>query len=83
MKLGRNLLVVPRALLLPIVIIKFDYRDVDGIVVGDSGLGLWRRIFTLPHSERYHKGVLLGLTGANLVISNAYLGLTRTIKWMI
>ncbi len=74
-RLGRNLQVVSRAVVVAIGINALGYREVLGIAVGDSEAeGFWRQ-FLSSLKER-------GLTGTRLVISDAHLGLTAAIKRM-
>ena len=74
-RLGRNLQVVSRAVVVAIGINALGYREVLGIAVGDSEAeGFWRQ-FLGSLKER-------GLTGNRLVISDAHLGLTAAIKRM-
>jgi putative transposase len=74
-RLGRNLQVVSRAVVVAIGINALGYREVLGIAVGDSEAeGFWRQ-FLGSLKER-------GLTGTRLVISDAHLGLTAAIKRM-
>ena len=74
-RLGRNLQVCSRAVVVAIGINALGYREVLGIAVGDSEAeGFWRQ-FLGSLKER-------GLTGTRLVISDAHLGLTAAIKRM-
>ena len=74
-RLGRNLQVVSRAVVVAIGINALGYREVLGIAVGDSEAeGFWRQ-FLGSLKER-------GLKGTRLVISDAHLGLTAAIKRM-
>jgi putative transposase len=74
-RLGRNMQVVSRAVVVAIGINALGYREVLGIAVGDSEAeGFWRQ-FLGSLKER-------GLTGTRLVISDAHLGLTAAIKRM-
>ena len=74
-RLGRNLQVVSRAVVVAIGINALGYREVLGIAVGDSEAeGFWRQ-FLGSLKER-------GLTGTRLVISDAHLGLTAAINRM-
>ncbi len=74
-RLGRNMQVVSRAVVVAIGINALGYREVLGIAVGDSEAeGFWRQ-FLSSLKER-------GLTGTRLVISDAHLGLTAAIKRM-
>ena len=74
-RLGRNLQVVSRAVVVAIGINALGYREVIGIAVGDSEAeGFWRQ-FLGSLKER-------GLDGTRLVISDAHLGLTAAIKRM-
>ena len=74
-RLGRNMQVVSRAVVVAIGINALGYREVLGIAVGDSEAeGFWRQ-FLGSLKER-------GLTGNRLVISDAHLGLTAAIKRM-
>jgi putative transposase len=82
-RLGRNLQVVSRAVVVAIGINALGFREVLGIAVGDSEAeGFWRQ-FLGSLKER-------GLTGTRLVISVgkafpggvAHLGLTAAIKRM-
>jgi putative transposase len=67
-RLGRNMWVVSRAVVVPIGINALGYREVLGIAVGDSGAeGFWR-LFLGSLKER-------GLDGTRLVISDAHPGL--------
>jgi putative transposase len=74
-RLGRNMQVVSRAVVVAIGINALGYREVLGIAVGDSEAeGFWRQ-FLGSLKER-------GLTGTRLVISDAHLGLTAAIRRM-
>jgi len=74
-RIGRNLQVVSRAVVVAIGINALGYREVLGIAVGDSEAeGFWRQ-FLGSLKER-------GLKGTRLVISDAHLGLTAAIKRM-
>jgi putative transposase len=74
-RLGHNLQVCSRAVVVAIGINALGYREVLGIAVGDSEAeGFWRQ-FLGSLKER-------GLTGTRLVISDAHLGLTAAIKRM-
>ena len=74
-RLGRNMQVVSRAVVVAIGINALGYREVLGIAVGDSEAeGFWRQ-FLSSLKER-------GLDGTRLVISDAHLGLTAAIKRM-
>ncbi|MCP9889429.1 transposase [Cyanobium sp. ATX 6A2] len=74
-RLGRNMRVVSRAVVVAIGINALGYREVLGIAVGDSEAeGFWRQ-FLGSLKER-------GLDGTRLVISDAHLGLTAAIKRM-
>ncbi|WP_255510532.1 IS256 family transposase [Cyanobium sp. LEGE 06143] len=74
-RLGRNMQVVSRAVVVAIGINALGYREVLGIAVGDSEAeGFWRQ-FLGSLKER-------GLDGTGLVISDAHLGLTAAIKRM-
>jgi putative transposase len=74
-RLGRNLQVVSRAVVVAIGINALSYREVLGIAVGDSEAeGFWRQFLS---SLKEH-----GLTGTRLVISDAHLGLTAAMKRM-
>nr|WP_255144111.1 IS256 family transposase [Synechococcus sp. EJ6-Ellesmere] len=74
-RLGRNMQVVSRAVVVAIGINALGYREVLGIAVGDSETeGFWRQ-FLGSLKER-------GLDGTRLVISDAHLGLTAAIKRM-
>ena len=74
-RLGQNMQVVSRAVVVAIGINALGYREVLGIAVGDSEAeGFWRQ-FLGSLKER-------GLTGTRLVISDAHLGLTAAIKRM-
>ena len=74
-RLGRNMQVCSRAVVVAIGINALGYREVLGIAVGDSEAeGFWRQ-FLGSLKER-------GLTGTRLVISDAHLGLTAAIKRM-
>ena len=74
-RLGRNMQVVSRAVVVAIGINALGYREVLGIAVGDSEAeGFWRQ-FLGSLKER-------GLDGTRLVISDAHLGLTAAIKRM-
>jgi len=74
-RLGRNLQVVSRAVVVAIGINALGYREVLGIAVGDSEAEAFWRQFLGSLKER-------GLTGTRLVISDAHLGLTAAIKRM-
>jgi putative transposase len=82
-RLGRNLQVVSRAVVVAIGINALGYREVLGIAVGDSEAEAFWRQFLSSLKER-------GLTGTRLVISVgeafpggvAHLGLTAAIKRM-
>ena len=74
-RLGQNMQVVSRAVVVAIGINVLGYREVLGIAVGDSEAeGFWRQ-FLGSLKER-------GLTGTRLVISDAHLGLTAAIRRM-
>jgi transposase-like protein len=74
-RLGRNMQVVSRGVVVTIGINALGYREVLGIAVGDSEAeGFWR-----PFLGSLKE---LGLTGARLVISDAHLGLKAAIKRM-
>jgi putative transposase len=74
-RLGQNMQVVSRAVVVAIGINDLGYREVLGIAVGDSEAeGFWRQ-FLGSLKER-------GLTGTRLVISDAHLGLTAAIRRM-
>jgi putative transposase len=74
-RLGRNMQVCSRAVVVAIGINALGYREVLGIAVGDSEAeGFWRQ-FLGSLKER-------GLQGTRLVISDAHLGLTAAIKRM-
>ena len=74
-RLGRNMQVCSRAVVVAIGINALGYREVLGIAVGDSEAeGFWRQ-FLGSLKER-------GLDGTRLVISDAHLGLTAAIKRM-
>ena len=74
-RLGRNLQVVSRAVVVAIGINALGYREVLGIAVGESeAKGFWR-LFLGSLKER-------GLAGTRLVISDAHLGLTAAIQRM-
>jgi putative transposase len=74
-RLGRNMQVVSRAVVVAIGINALGYREVLGIAVGDSEAeGFWRQ-FLGSLKER-------GLDGTLLVISDAHLGLTAAITRM-
>ncbi|QPN71750.1 transposase [Synechococcus sp. CBW1108] len=74
-RLGQNMQVVSRAVVVAIGINVLGYREVLGIAVGDSEAeGFWRQ-FLGSIKER-------GLTGTRLVISDAHLGLTAAIRRM-
>ena len=74
-RLGHNMQVVSRAVVVAIGINALGYREVLGIAVGDSEAeGFWRQ-FLGSLKER-------GLDGTRLVISDAHLGLTAAIKRM-
>jgi putative transposase len=74
-RLGPNMQVVSRAVVVAIGINALGYREVLGIAVGDSEAeGFWRQ-FLGSLKER-------GLEGTRLVISDAHLGLTAAIKRM-
>jgi len=74
-RLGRNMQVVSRAVVVAIGINVLGYREVLGIAVGDSEAeGFWRQ-FLGSLKER-------GLTGTRLVISDAHMRLTAAIKRM-
>jgi putative transposase len=84
-RLGQNMQVVSRAVVVAIGINDLGYREVLGIAVGDSEVlgiavgdseaeGFWRQ-FLGSLKER-------GLTGTRLVISDAHLGLTAAIRRM-
>ena len=74
-RLGRNLQVVSRAVVVAIGINALGFREVLGIAVGDSEAEAFWRQFLGSLKER-------GLTGTRLVISDAHLGLTAAIKRM-
>ena len=74
-RLGRNMQVVSRAVVVGIGINALGYREVLGIALGDSEAeGFWRQ-FLGSLKER-------GLDCTRLVISDAHLGLTAEIKRM-
>jgi putative transposase len=74
-RLGRNMQVCSRAVVVAIGINALGYREVLGIAVGDSEAeGFWRQFLG---SLKEH-----GLTGTRLVISDAHMGLTAAIKRM-
>jgi putative transposase len=75
-RLGRNMQVCSRAVVVAIGSNALGYREVLGIAVGDSEAeGFWRQFFGSLKQR--------GLTGTRLVISDAYLGLTAAIKRMV
>jgi transposase-like protein len=74
-RLGRNLQVVSRAVVVAIGINALGFREVLGIAVGDSEAEAFWCQFLGSLKER-------GLTGTRLVISDAHLGLTAAIKRM-
>ncbi len=74
-RLGRNMQVVSRAVVVAIGINALGYREVLGIAVGDSEAeGFWRQFLRSLNGR--------GLDGSRLVISDAHLGLTAAIKRM-
>ena len=74
-RLGRNLQMVSRAVVVAIGINALGFREVLGIAVGNSEAEAFWRQFLGSLKER-------GLTGTRLVISDAHLGLTASIKRM-
>ena len=74
-RLGHNMQVVSRAVVVAIGINALGYREVLGIAVGDSEAETFWRQFMGSLKER-------GLTGTRLVISDAHLGLKAAIKRM-
>jgi transposase-like protein len=82
-RLGRNLQVVSRAVVVAIGINALGYREVLGIAVGDSEAeGFWRQFLGSLIAAGFCEAVERGLTGTRLVISDAHLGLTPAIKRM-
>jgi transposase-like protein len=91
-RLGRNLQVVSRAVVVAIGINALGFREVLGIAVGDSEAeGFWRQFLgSLIAIGFICEAVERGLTGTRLVISVgeafpggvAHLGLTAAIKWI-
>jgi putative transposase len=74
-RLGCNMQVVSRAVVVAIGINALGYREVLGIAVGDSEAeGFWREFLGSLKEQ--------GLDGTRLVISDAHLGLTAAIKRM-
>ena len=74
-RLGQNMQVVSRAVVVAIGINALGYREVLGIAVGDSEAeGFWRHFLGSLKERR--------LTGTRLVISDAHLGLTAAIRRM-
>jgi putative transposase len=82
-RLGRNLQVVSRAVVVAIGINALGYREVLGIAVGDSEAeAFWRQFLGSLLAAGFCEAVERGLTGTRLVISDAHLGLTAAIKRM-
>jgi putative transposase len=82
-RLGRNLQVVSRAVVVAIGINALGYREVLGIAVGDSEAeAFWRQFLSSLIAAGFCEAVERGLTGTRLVISDAHLGLTAAIKRM-
>jgi putative transposase len=90
-RLGRNLQVVSRAVVVAIGINALGYREVLGIAVGDSEAeAFWRQFLGSLIAAGFCEAVERGLTGTRLVISVgeafpggvAHLGLTAAIKRM-
>jgi putative transposase len=82
-RLGRNLQVVSRAVVVAIGINALGYREVLGIAVGDSEAeAFWRQFLGSLIAAGFCEAVERGLTGTRLVISDAHLGLTAAIKRM-
>jgi transposase-like protein len=82
-RLGRNLQVVSRAVVVANGINALGYREVLGIAVGDSEAeAFWRQFLGSLIAAGFCEVVERGLTGTRLVISDAHLGLTAAIKRM-
>jgi transposase-like protein len=82
-RLGRNLQVVSRAVVVAIGINALGFREVLGIAVGDSEAeAFWRQFLGSLIAAGFCEAVERGLTGTRLVISDAHLGLTAAIKRM-
>ncbi len=82
-RLGRNLQVVSRAVVVAIGINALGYRKVLGIAVGDSEAeGFWRQFLGSLIAAGFCAAVERGLDGTRLVITDAHLGLTAAIKRM-
>jgi len=82
-RIGRNLQVVSRAVVVAIRINALGYREVLGIAVGESEAeGVWRQFLGSRIAVGFCEAVERGLTGTRLVISDAHLGLTAAIKRM-
>ena len=82
-RLGRNLRVVSRAVVVAIGINALGFREVLGIAVGDSEAeSFWRQFLGSLIARGFCEAVELGLTGTRLVISDAHLGLSTAIKLM-
>ena len=88
-RLGRNLQVVSRAVVVAIGINALGYREVLGnsfgqgfaYAVGYSETeGFWRQFLGSLIAVGFSKAVERGLTGTRLVTSDAHLGLTAAIK---
>lgn len=74
-RLGQNMQVVSRGVVVAIGINALGYREVLGIAAGDSEAeGFWRQFLGSLKEQ--------GLAGTRLVISDAHLGLTAAIKRM-
>jgi putative transposase len=90
-RLGRNLQVVSRAVVVAIGINALGFREVLGnsfgegfaYAVGDSEAeAFWRQFLGSLIAAGFCEAVERGLTGTRLVISDAHLGLTAAIKRM-
>jgi putative transposase len=90
-RLGRNLQVVSRAVVVAIGINALGYREVLGNsfeegfadAVGDSEAeAFWRQFLSSLIAAGFCEAVERGLTGTRLVISDAHVGLTAAIKRM-
>jgi transposase-like protein len=90
-RLGRNLQVVSRAVVVAIGINALGYREVQGnsfgegfaYAVGDTEAeAFWRQFLSSLIAAGFCEAVEHGLTGTQLVISDAHLGLTAAIRRM-
>jgi putative transposase len=79
-RLGRNMQVVSRAVVLAIGINALGYREVLGIAVGDSEAeGFWSEFLVSLIAAGFCEAVERGLRGVKLVISDAHAGLKKAI----